>query len=120
LRKFVNRGRGEPKLTQNSLGISTVVFQPGTIGTAANDVEPVMSQPILKLSPPRTDILKKNAPVSACVPNPLQFRLPVRDLVYETRERAAAKGVADIDFDFVAVFGEPKIERGEIGGVTDP
>src|SRR5665254_22627 len=52
LRKFENPGRGEPKLTQNSLGISAVVFQPGPIGTAANDVEPVMSQPILKLSPP--------------------------------------------------------------------
>ena len=120
LGKFENRRRRKTKLTQNLLGISAVVLQPGPIGTTANDVEPVISQPILKLSPPRANILKKNAPVAARGADPLKFRLPVRDLVYETGQRAAAKRIANIDFDFVTVFGKAKIERCEIGGVTDP
>ena len=74
----------------------------------------------MKLSPPRADILKKDAPVAARGADPWKFRLPVPDLVYETGQRPAAKRVADMDFDFVTVFGEAKIKRCEIGGVTDP
>ena len=102
------------------MGISAVVFQPGPIGTTTDDVEPVISQPILKLSPSRADILKKNAPVAPRFAYPLKFRLPVRDLGHETGQRATAKRVADMDFDFVTVFGKAKIERCEIGAVTDP
>ena len=38
LGKLENRSRRKSKLTQNSLGISAVILQPGPIPTAANDV----------------------------------------------------------------------------------
>jgi hypothetical protein len=41
-------------------------------------------------------------------------------LGHETGQRATAKRVADMDFDFVTVFGKAKVERCEISGVTDP
>jgi hypothetical protein len=120
LGKLENRSCQKPKLTQESLGISAVVFQPGPIGTTAYDIEPVISQPVLKLSPSRADILKKNAPVAPRFADPWKLRLPVRHLVYETGQRTAAKRIANVDFNFVTVFGKAKIERGEIGGITDP
>ena len=59
-------------------------------------------------------------PSGSGLTHPLKLRLPIFDVGYQTEQGIPAKRIADVDFDIVSLRGEPKIERSEIGGVTDP
>jgi len=72
------------------LGMSAIILKAGAIGAAANHVEPIASQAILKFTTTGANIFKQNASVGSSSANPIQFSSPIGHPIYETSKRVVA------------------------------
>ena len=80
----------KPKIKEYPLGISTIVRKVGAIGTAANHIQPIASQAILKFTTTGSNIFKQNASLCSSRANPIQFSSPIGYPIYEASKRVVA------------------------------
>jgi hypothetical protein len=80
----------ETEIKEYPLGMSAIVLKAGAIGTAANHVEPIASQAILKFTTTGSNIFKQNASLYSSRANPIQFSSPIGHPIYETGKRVPA------------------------------
>src|SRR4029078_8522516 len=106
---FEGRRGCQTEIGENALSVSAIVFEPGPIGTPADDVEAVAPQTLLNLAVAHPDILEQDTAIGTHCADPIKLRPPISNTLDEAYERVAPQRIAAEDFDTARRWREPEV-----------
>src|SRR6185312_10103725 len=109
----------QPVLGQQRLAEPAIVLQPVAEFAAADDLEAVAPQTVLKRATLLGHILEQQESVGAGLSNPTEIGAPIGAARDPAGERALASLLTNMDADLVTLRHQAEIERPEIAGIAD-
>ena len=88
-------GGRKTDLPHHTLRVAAVVLEPVAVSTAADDVEAVTPQRVLRLAAALRNVFEQDDAFATGGTEPRQLGPPIRDLLDQAGERSLAQGVGD-------------------------